>query len=406
VLAAIVLQALLALLTTLMKLHSGTDDTDIYFQYATRAREGAVPYRDYRVEYPPLAMPLFLIPSYVSSGLAGFKLAFAVEMLIFNASTVWVLASWTAQNLGPAHVWSRLAWYTVFFLLLSRMVVSRFDSAPTLLAFAGSAWWFAGRGVLGGLAASIGAMMKVYPAVLVPLGATWERAQSGGARHSGALAFVLSSLIGGLAWLAMGGAHGVLASLDYQLGRGFEYGSVYSAVQMLAAKLTGARIDIVRDRAAWSSITPWSGSLSRAVFPLQTAAILAVWGSFLRGGMREGLRYSGAAVLALVMTGKVFSPQYLIWLMPFVAVLDGPIARRGCWIFAAGCAATLLAPALTAYFPRTSLWVIVAYNLKNALFVWLFCVLTFGPNADRSAEQVETGIPSLGDRDGAPLGIA
>jgi hypothetical protein len=405
VLSAIALQALLALLTTSMKLHAGTDDTDIYFRYARRARESAIPYRDYRVEYPPIAMPLFLLPSYVSSGLVSFRLAFAVEMLIFNAGTVWLIASWTEQNHGPVHVRSRLAWYTVFFLLLSRLVVSRFDSAPTFLAFAGSAWWFGGRGVLGGLALSIGAFMKVYPAVVVPLGAAWERTQSGGARQRGAMSFALSSLIGVLAWLALGGAHGVLASLDYQLGRGFEYGSVYSSIQMLGAKLAGARIDIVRDRAAWSSITPWSATLARAVFPLQTAAILMVWGAFLRRGMREGLRYSGAAVLALVVTGKVFSPQYLIWLMPFVAVLDAPIARRGCWIFAAGCAITLLAPALTAYFPRTSLWVILAYNLKNALFLWLFWVLTFGPSADRSAKQVEDGFATLDDRDGAPLVI-
>src|SRR5262249_15571869 len=173
------------------------------------------------------------------------------------------------------------------------------------------------------------------------------------------------SMLGAAAWLAVGGFTGVSESLGYQLGRGFEYGSLFSGAQILAAKLIGAEIVIARDHAAWSSITPWSPQLSRLVFPIQLLAILTVWVVFGRRGMAEGVRYSGAAILAFIVTSKVFSPQYLIWLIPFIAVLEGPIARRGCWLFAAGCAATLVAPATTNVFPRTGAWVILAYNIKN-----------------------------------------
>src|SRR3954447_14915087 len=111
--------------------------------------------------------------------------------------------------------------------------------------------------------------------------------------------------------------------------------------------------------------------------------------------MKDGVRYSGAAVLAFIITGKVFSPQYLIWLMPFIAVLEGPIARRGSWLFIAGCVATLVAPALTGSFSRTSLAVILAYNAKNAVFLALLALLTFGspsaigecPGRARSGEE-------------------
>jgi hypothetical protein len=97
--------------------------------------------------------------------------------------------------------------------------------------------------------------------------------------------------------------------------------------------------------------------------------------------MAEGVRFSGAAILAFIITGKVFSPQYLLWMLPFVAVLERPIARLGFWLFAAGCAATLIAPALTGSFSRTSLTVIVAYDVKNALFLMLLALLAFGPGA-------------------------
>ena len=190
-----------------------------------------------------------------------------------------------------------------------------------------------------------------------------------------------------LAWLTLCGMRGVAESLKYQLERGIEYGSLYSGLQMLAAKAVGARIDVVRDHAAWASVTPWTPRLMPLVLPIQASAILLVCVVFIRRGMTEGVRYStegvrysGAAILAFIITGKVFSPQYLIWMMPFVAVLEGPIARRGFWLFAAGCAATLVAPALTGSHDRTSAVVILAYNLKNALFLALLVLLTFGPD--------------------------
>jgi hypothetical protein len=390
VLLAIAVQLLLALATSLIKLHSGSDDTDIYHRYATMALAGEVPYRDYRVEYPPLALLLFLVPRLIVRDIAGFKFAFAVEMLVFNAATVWAVASWVARRHGPARVWSRLAWYTVFFVLLSRLMVARFDAVPMFLGFVAAAWWFSGRSILGGLAASLGALTKVYPAVVAVLASTWDLTRTGRARGRGLDAFSLTSMLGLGAWLALGGFAGVSESLGYQLGRGFEYGSLYSGGQMLAAKLVGAEIHVARAHAAWSSITPWSRRLALLVFPTQGVAILTVCLVFSRRGMAEGVRYAGAAILAFIVTAKVFSPQYLIWLIPFIAVLDGPIARRGCWLFAAGCAAALLAPATTNLFPRTSAWVILAYNFKNVLFLVLLALLTFGPVAGPSGKLVKT----------------
>ena len=156
---------------------------------------------------------------------------------------------------------------------------------------------------------------------------------------------------------------------------------------MLAAKVVGAPIGIVRDHAAWSSITPWSTRLSALVFPLQAIqALLMVVAVFVRRGMRDGVRYSGAAILAFIITGKVFSPQYLIWLVPFIAAVEPPVAPCGFLrIFATGMRVTLLAPGLTGSFPRDSLWVILAYNAKNGLFVWLLGVLVFGPRSGDDA---------------------
>ena len=130
VLIAVVLQTSLAVLINLPKLRvpapvpGAVRRTDIYHGYAVSAFEGKVPYRDFRVEYPPLAVPVFLTPMAISRSLEGYKRAFAFEMLVFNALTVWLVASrverWRAWDECP-----RLAWYTLYFGLLSKFVIAR-----------------------------------------------------------------------------------------------------------------------------------------------------------------------------------------------------------------------------------------------------------------------------------------
>ena len=403
-LVAAAIQAALIALTAGARLRKGTEDTDLYFRYASRMLGGEVPYRDFPIEYPPLALPFFLAPAAVVRDLVGFKVAFAAEMLALNALIVLLVAVRVAQREGTGRIPARLAWYTLIVLILSRLIVTRYDSAPTLAAIAATLAWAAGRPALGGLAGGLGTLIKVYPAApsLVALVADWRH--PAGRRGRGAVMFALVVLGGGLAWVGLGGVRGAAGSLRYQGERGLEYGSLYSGAQMLVAKVLGASIAIERDHAAFSSVTRWSKGLLGLVFPIQAAAIVGVCWVFARRGARELIRYSAAAVLAFIATGKVFSPQFLIWLIPFMAVLDGPRAGRLRWLFAATCAATLLAPAGLGWLDRTDLAIILAYNGRNALLIWLLFALVFGPAstrrddeatvaADPESEQRDVGLP-------------
>src|SRR5205823_7780886 len=68
--------------------------------------------------------------------------------------------------------------------------------------------------------------------------------------------------------------------------------------------------------------------LAGLVTALQAAALIGIWVWFARGPAdRERLvRASAAAVCAFIALGKVFSPQFLIWLVPLVPLVRG---RRG-----------------------------------------------------------------------------
>ena len=87
----------------------------------------------------------------------------------------------------------------------------------------------------------------------------------------------------------------------------------------------------------------------------------------------HSIRFAGASLLAYVVAGKVLSPQYLVWLSPFVAVSGSGRVR---WVYLVCCLLT------TAVFPwkfeallefrRSAEALLLARNLA---LLWLFALL-------------------------------
>ena len=102
--------------------HGAIVDWPSYQDYGAAIRAHYVPYRDFRVEYPPGALPVFVLPSVLGGDYAG---TFAWTMAVCGVVLVWIV---TAVN-------PRAALYVALAPLLSgSLIVSRFDLWPTLLA--------------------------------------------------------------------------------------------------------------------------------------------------------------------------------------------------------------------------------------------------------------------------------
>ena len=74
--------------------------------------------------------------------------------------------------------------------------------------------------------------------------------------------------------------------------------------------------------------------------PIQAAALLLVLWRARLSSAEDWPRFAAAILLAFIVTGKVLSPQYLIWILPFLAVMEGATGRRTRAIFLAGCLVT------------------------------------------------------------------
>jgi hypothetical protein len=360
----------------------------IYYDYASQAMHGSVPYRDYLVEYPILTFPLLLVPRLLVSEFTSYCMAFGAEMLIFDVAAIVLIARHVAEKEGPGRVAGRLAWYTVFCVSLAPLVVGRFELAPMVFAFAAARWWFAGRNVLGGLTAGLGFLLKVFPGLVAAPALVWELARLRTSRARGSLAFFLTVAAGMAGWFLLGGSN-VLDSFRYHAARGLGIESLYAGALLAWGALAGIDIPWVIEHKAVHLVPEWGSRPAALASPLQAAALLLVVIQFGRRGMTEGIRYSGAAILASMVTAKVLSPQYLVWLFPFVVVQGGWTGSRARWLFLFGCLTTAImypGPAFALLLDHQPV-AIFLLNLRNVLLVALLALLLCGPEAEASEPQ-------------------
>jgi hypothetical protein len=258
---------------------------------------------------------------------------------------------------------------------LCPLFVGRFDLAPTALGFAAACWWYSGRPVLGGVTAALGTLVKLAPGAAALPGLALDLFGKERRRWRGALAFVLTVAAGIAAWSLVGG-RGVVESLRYHAERGLEVGSLYSGLLAVWASVRGHEIALVYDHASQHLAAPWAGVVARWVLPIQVASLLAVFVRFCQSGLRDPMRYAAAATLAFACTGKVLSPQYLLWVLPFVVVVEGRTGRVGRWLFLFACVLTmLLCPWGFRALVRLSPVMLAILNLRNAVMLVLLGVL-------------------------------
>jgi hypothetical protein len=348
-------------------------DVQIYYDFVKPVLEGQWPYRDYKVEYPVLAIPVFLLPLISGKTFGPYYVGFLAEMMVVNALAVWLVAKQVAKTDGIERVPGRLGWYTLFVAVLSPMIVVRFDLVPMTLAFAAVYATTRGRMVLGGFLAGIGTLVKLVPAlVMLPILTTpgpWKPRAKALAGAS------LTVGLGVLAWWLFAGRE-ILATLRYHGERGLEIGSLYASAYLVAHKLAGVLIVSAFDHGGMNIDASGSKDAAALSTIVQASILVLVAARTRASGPGQEFRFATAALLVYLAFGKVLSPQYLIWLIPFVCVLDGSIGFRSRFVFLVCLGLTSwLYPRLfhsLCHFGSTAVIVVV---LRNLALIGLFAIL-------------------------------
>lgn len=359
----------------------------VYYPGAMKVKAGLVPYRDFPLEYPLLSLPVVLLPAALGSNRLVYEAAFVAEMLLINALLIGLVARQVGRGEDRGRLVSRLVWYCLLFTVLARMIVSRLDLAPTLLAFWSATLWYRGQTGKAGVLAALGALMKIFPGFVALPGALWEASRAGGKRFQGLGVFVLVMAAGAAVWWGVGGK-GAVASLTYHGERGLEIGSLYAGILMGIGGLKGWHYSVPFDHGSFNLEGPWAGGLAKLSGLVQIAVLALTLGRFAGAGFRSGLRYTLAVLTGTIMTAKLLSPQYFIWLLPFVVCLDGPAGRRARPLYAVICVLTLVIyPTLFDPLTRLDPGAVFLLNVRNALGLMLWGVVAFSGEPPKAASE-------------------
>jgi hypothetical protein len=317
-------------------------DTPVYESYGTAIENGAVPYRDIRPEYPPGALPAFVLPALLSDDADDFRDRFEWLMAVCGTAMV-VLTGISLAGLRATRLRAvvALAFAACFPLLLGSVVLTRFDLWPAALVAGALAALVHGRDRLGFGVSGAAVAVKLYPAVLVPLAAAyvWRRK---GRREAivclAALAGVVAVVFLPFLVVAPGG---VAHSIGTQLSRPLQIESLGSALYLAAHHLLGIDVEMRSGHGSQNLHSTGTGVAAVLLSLLQAGVLVWIW---LRrpGTADELVRWSAAALVAFIALGKVLSPQFLIWLVPVVPLVAGLRGLRASILLAAALVLTQL----------------------------------------------------------------
>ena len=352
-------------------------DTPTYQRHGEAILDGGVPYRDFLVEYPPGALPVFVIPSLAGEG--DYRSVF--EWLMFGcgaAAIFFVALALSAAGATEDRLYGMTALVGLAPLALGSLVLTRYDLWPAALTVAAVAALVSDRVRLGFGALGLAVAAKLYPAVLIPLALVYVGRRHGGRTAWTGFAVLVAVLAAAFVPFAVVAPDGLRESLERQVSRPLQIESLGAALLLAAHLIDGTYVPSIVSSFGSQNL---DGSLPDAVatvlVALQVAAIVGVWLAFAAGraGRDSFVAGSAAAVAAAVAFGKVLSPQFLVWLVPLVPLVAG---RAG--VLASGLLVSTFV-VTQAWFPyrywdvvalRPAGWLVLARDL---LLVALFAVL-------------------------------
>ncbi|MDP9117691.1 MAG: glycosyltransferase 87 family protein [Actinomycetota bacterium] len=279
---------------------------------AERLDVGAVPYRDTTVEYPVLTGGFMWVTA---------DLTRAVHSLDRNWSDVVVFGVLTSLLLGACGLVVTAATtqttgkrpYDAALFALSPLLVFHAFTNWDLLAMAmtaGALWaWADRRPVLAGVLIGLGTAAKLYPVFLfLAIGILAIRTRRYAPAVWAAIAAVLVWLMVNVP-IALAYYPGWSEFYRFSISRPAERSTLWA----MARTVTSGSVRAM-DSAYW--LPPGAA----VAFVLIAALVAVVWIGLRAPAKPRLAQLAFLAVLAFLLTTKVWSPQYSLWLVPLVAV--------------------------------------------------------------------------------------
>jgi hypothetical protein len=309
---------------------------------ASRVVYGAVPYRDFLLEYPPGSLLVMLVPRLFAVGTLDYRQLFFAEIAALDVTVV--IALYCIARTARLPAWRVLAFYTLYIVCIGPLAAYRLDLASAAMTTLAVLAWLRDRPALAAMAIAAGTATKIYPLALLPLLAMelWWKGQLRRLWISGmAFTAMFIAWVGPVLWpVLQSGTSGLNQALRFQTDRHLQVESIWATPPLLLHMLSGFPLDVVGRNRALVVLGPgdaWGNAGGPAMLVAGLVIYWCWWCARHHANLRAELVLltSGTLMIAAAILSKVLSPQYLLWAMPGLATLPARprLAMAGAALF-------------------------------------------------------------------------
>lgn len=288
-------------------------------RYAQIITAQGTPYADFEVEYPPVALALIRL-TYSPNHLLQLVLL-GISQLAIDLGCAALLGWAWGRRTALAYLLLGLPFLFFPFIWL------RIDMLSVLLAVLGVVLVHRGKERTGAGLLALAVFAKLWPIALAPLFIV-ER------RWKALVTWAVTGLVLAGAWIAWAGMSGPIEVFSFRGARGWQ---VESFTGILLHIEDAGRANV--EQGAWRTGT--MPTWSRPVLTVVSFGFVALAWWWAERRRREGAgdltAYAlapYACVLSLLIFAPIISPQYLLWLLPFAALLAAHGDRATGWLMA------------------------------------------------------------------------
>jgi hypothetical protein len=398
-----------------------------YFQMAGDWLDGFTPYTAFKVEYPPGALLLFVLPRIFSEApiVNGYLLALVMLLadlgILLLLGRIAVLVSGNeVQGDTVRRSKSTLLClvYVLFTAFFGRLLFQRYDLVIGLLLTAAIYSALRKKAVLVDVLLALGIWLNLTALVWIPL-LWWYGFVSRDEPLPSQIFLKISAflrallpraavLAGGLGVLFLpfillsGRSPGLI--VQFHLERGIQLESTAAGILMVAAKIFGFELSTESTRQAvhlGGVAGSWGAGVSTILLAM-VFVILTIYLARVIQGQSDAaargvwlIRGLLATILALLATSMVFRPQYLVWIAPLAALLahdDHPQSRDAAWrLFAVNLLTLVLFFFFYSELVKLQFLPGMLLLLRGGLVIWV--VISLLASAAPAADQREQGAP-------------
>ncbi len=278
------------------------------------ADEPGRPWVDHQVEYPPGSV--VLIETLAQKSVVGTQRVLIALSLAIDLGVAVALERLVRRDVGLT--------YLLLGLVMVPAGLMRFDLWAGALAALGLIGLARERSALTATGTAVGAAIKVFPGLLLPVAIAarrWKEAAAG----------ALASAVLGAGWLSYGGIGAVEQVLSLRGVTGWHVESV-----------PGSFIALLTDEAPRFEADAWRiGTLNQSMVlggRMLTLLVIVTLGWAVWKGPAALDRLAAmllGSTAALLVTAPLLSPQFVLWLTPPAAMLWASRYRQPVWLTAA-----------------------------------------------------------------------